>query len=239
MKTIGLIGGMSWESSAEYYRLINEATQRTLGGLHSARCILYSVDFAEIEALQHQNHWVEAAQILCTVAQSLARAGADGVVLCTNTMHKLAPDIEASVSIPLLHIADATAQQVKAQGIQRVGLLGTRFTMEEAFYRDRLSDRHGLDVVIPPVGDREVVHRVIYEELCLGVINLASRQQYREIMARLIAAGAEGIILGCTEIELLVQAADAAVPMFPTTRIHAEAAVAWAIAPDPSSAPSL
>jgi aspartate racemase len=230
MKTIGLIGGMSWESSIEYSRIINEATKARLGGLHSARSVMYSVDFAEIEALQHQERWQDAADLMIAAAQSLERAGADFVVLCTDTMHKLADSIEASIQIPLLHIADATARKIQARGIQTVGLLGTRFTMEEPFYRGRLMDHHGLTVLIPNAAERAVVHRVIYEELCLGLINPESRQQFIEIMGHLVAAGAEGIILGCTEIELLVQSGDAPVEVFPTTRIHAEAAVEAAIA---------
>jgi aspartate racemase len=230
VKTIGLIGGMSWESSLVYYRLINEVTKRKLGGLHSAKSVMYSVDFAEIEILQHQNRWPEAASLLVAAAQSVERAGADFVVLCTNTMHKLADDIEANTQIPLLHIADATAGIIRAEGIQKVGLLGTRFTMEQAFYRQRLVDKHGLQVLIPNEADRAVVHRVIYEELCQGVINPHSKAQYIEIMQRLVDSGAAGIILGCTEIELLVGPADMAVSLFPTTKIHAEAAVDWAIA---------
>jgi len=229
MKTIGLLGGMSWESSVEYYRIINEVTRSRLGGLHSARSVMYSVDFADIEVLQHQSRWAEAAELLIAAAQSLERAGADFVVLCTNTMHKLADDLEANVQIPLLHIADATAERIRARGIRKIGLLGTRFTMEQDFYRGRLINQHGLEVLIPDDPEREVVHRVIYEELCLGIINSVSRERYGEIMGRLVAAGAEGIILGCTEIELLVQAGDAAVDLFPTTQIHAEAAVDWAL----------
>lgn len=229
MKIIGLIGGMSWESSLEYYRIINQVTKARLGGFHSAKSILYSVDFAEIESLQHQDQWSEAAAILGAAAHHLEQAGADFIVLCTNTMHKLAEDIEGQISIPLLHIADATAAQVKAQGIQTVGLLGTRFTMEEEFYCGRLRERHGLTVVIPDLAEREIVHRVIYEELCLGVIRPASRQQYIEIIQRLGEAGAAGIILGCTEIELLITPKDVTTPLFPTTRIHAEAAVDQAL----------
>lgn len=225
MKTIGLIGGMSWESSLEYYRIINEVTKSKLGGLHSAKSIMYSVDFAEIEVLQHQNRWKEAADLMIIAAQNLERAGADFVVLCTNTMHKLADEIEANIQVPFLHIADATAEKIRSKGIQKIGLLGTRFTMEQDFYRGRLVNKHGLVVLIPNDDGREIVHRVIYEELCLGVINPESRMQYIEIMNRLVESGAEGIILGCTEIELLVHPGDATVSLFPTTRIHAEAAV--------------
>ena len=230
MKTIGLIGGMSWESSIEYYRIINQVTKRRLGGLHSAKSVMYSVDFAEIEALQHQNRWREAADLMVAAAQSVERAGADFVVLCTNTMHKLANDIEAHIQIPFLHIADATAEKILASGIQKVGLLGTRFTMEEDFYRGRLVDQHGLEVIIPDQAERGEAHRIIYEELCLGMIDPDSKKQYIEIIDRLIDSGVEGIISGCTEIELLIQPEDTAVPLFPTTRIHAEAAVEKAIA---------
>lgn len=229
MKVIGLIGGMSWESSLEYYRIINETTKARLGGLHSAHCVLYSVDFAEIEALQHQGQWAEAADILMAAAQNLERAGADFLVLCTNTMHKLADEIQSGVKIPLLHIADATAEQIVAGGIRRVGLLGTRFTMEQAFYKQRLIERYGLEVLIPTEPERDIVHRIIYDELCLGIIKPESRSHYLHIMERLVQAGAEGIILGCTEIELLIQPGDCAVPLFATTRIHAEAAVSFAL----------
>jgi aspartate racemase len=229
MKTIGLIGGMSWESSLEYYRILNETVKARLGGLHSTKCVLYSVEFAEIEALQHAGRWDEAARIMVEAGQSLERAGADLLVLCTNTMHKLAGEIEAGVNIPLLHIADATAEAVKAAGISRVGLLGTRFTMEQDFYRGRLTDKHGLQVIIPGQPDRELIHQVIYGELCLGIIKPESRLRFAGIIAKLVAAGAQGVILGCTEIESLVRQEDSPVSVFPTTRIHAEAAVAWAL----------
>mgnify|MGYP002476329470 CR=1 FL=1 len=229
MKIIGLIGGMSWESSLEYYRLVNAGVKARLGGLHSAKCVLVSVDFAEIEALQSSARWVEAGQCMAEAAQSLERAGAEGVVLCTNTMHKLADQIEAAVRIPFLHIADATAEKVKAAGLSRVGLLGTRFTMEQDFYAGRLRDRHGLEVLTPPETERETVHRVIYDELVLGQIKAASRAAFAGIMRGLAARGAQGIILGCTEIGLLVGQADSPVPLFDTTRIHAEAAVDWAV----------
>ena len=225
MKTIGLIGGMSWESSIEYYRIINEVTKSKLGGLHSAKSVMYSVDFAEIEALQHQSRWQEAAGLMVAAAQSLERAGADFIVLCTNTMHKLADEIEANIQVPFLHIADTTAKKIQSSGIQKIGLLGTRFTMEQDFYRGRLVNKHGLEVLIPNDDEREVVHRVIYEEVCLGIINPESRKQYIEIMNSLVESGAEGIILGCTEIELLIHTGDVTVDLFPTTRIHAEAAV--------------
>jgi aspartate racemase len=229
MRTIGLIGGMSWESSLEYYRIVNEGTKAALGGLHSARCILYSVDFAEIEVLQQEGRWQEAGALMAAAGQSLERAGADFLVLCTNTMHKLAGDIEAGVSIPMLHIADATAAKIKAAGLTRVGLLGTAYTMEQDFYKGRLVDRHGLEVIIPDAAERAAVHRVIYDELCLGIVRDESRRRYREIMAGLVQAGAQGIILGCTEIELLVSGEDSTAPLFPTTRIHAEAAVERAL----------
>ncbi len=229
MKTIGLIGGMSWESSLEYYRIINETTKAKLGGLHSAKCILYSVDFAEIEALQHQGKWEEAAQLMVAAGQSPERAGADFIVLCTNTMHKLADQIQANTHIPFLHIADATAQKIQAAGLRKIGLLGTRFTMEHDFYKGRLIDQHGLNIITPDNEDREMVHRVIYDELCLGIVKQESREQYVETMEKLVQAGAEGIILGCTEIELLVHDGDSQVPLFPTTRLHAIAAVEYAL----------
>jgi aspartate racemase len=230
MKTIGLLGGMSWESSLEYYRLINEAIKARLGGLHSAKCVMVSVDFAEIEALQHTGRWAEAAQILIEAAQNLARAGAECIVICTNTMHKVADEVQASVRVPLIHIADATAVQVKAAGLRRIGLLGTRFTMEEDFYVGRLVQRHGLDVIVPEAIERDEVHRVIYDELCLGIIRAESKARYVSIIGQLIARGAQGIILGCTEIGLLIQQADSRVPLFDTTRLHAEAAVTWMLA---------
>ena len=229
MKTIGLIGGMSWESSLEYYRIINETIKRRLGGLHSARCVLVSVDFAEIEPLQHQERWTEQAQMMVAAAQNVERAGADFVLLCTNTMHKLAEDIQAGIHIPFLHIADATARKIKAAGIRKVGLLGTRFTMEQDFYRSRLEEKHHLTMLIPGEQQRELVHRVIYEELCLGVIKAESRRQYAQVIQDLVQNGAQGIVLGCTEIEMLVKSEDSPVPLFPTTRIHAEAAVEYAL----------
>lgn len=229
MKTIGLIGGMSWESSLEYYRILNKTTKAKLGGLHSAKCILYSVDFAEVEALQHQGKWEEAAQLMIAAGQSLERAGADFIVLCTNTMHKLASEIQANTQIPFLHIADATAQRIQAAGLKKIGLLGTRFTMEHDFYKGRLIDKYRLDVITPDGEDREMVHRVIYDELCLGVVKQESREQYIKTMEKLVQAGAEGIILGCTEIELLIHDGDSQVPLFPTTKIHAIAAVEYAL----------
>jgi aspartate racemase len=229
MKTIGLIGGMSWESSLEYYRILNETVKLRLGGLHSAKCVMISVDFAEIEPLQHQERWAEQAQMMVAAAQNLERAGADFILLCTNTMHKLAEDIQAGIHVPFLHIADATARQIKAAGIRRVGLLGTRFTMEQDFYRLRLEEKHHLSVLIPGEQQRELVHRVIYQELCLGIINEKSRLGYAQVIRELVQHGAQGIVLGCTEIEMLVKPEDSPVPLFPTTRIHAEAAVDYAL----------
>ena len=230
MKTIGLIGGMSWESSIEYYRIVNETVKAKLGGLHSAKSILVSVDFAEIETLQHQGRWQEAAQVLIAAAESLEAGGADFIVLCTNTMHKVADDIQAHIHIPLLHIADATAQQIKSAGMSKVGLLGTRYTMEEDFYKGRLTRMHGLEVMVPDAKEREIVHRVIYDELVVGEIRRDSKERYLDIIERLVASGAEGIILGCTEIGLLVHDGDCRVPLFDTTRIHAVAAVEYALA---------
>ena len=229
MKTIGLIGGMSWESTVPYYRQINEAVKAQLGGLHSARLILYSVDFHEIEQLQRKGDWVAAGAIMAQAARSLELAGADFLVLCTNTMHKVADAIQAAVNIDLLHIADPTASAIKAAGFSRVGLLGTRFTMEQDFYRARLEDQHGLQVLTPTLPDRDIVHRIIYEELCLGNIEPTSRTEYRRIMAQLKAQGAQAIILGCTEITLLVGQQDAELPLFDTTRLHALAAAQWAL----------
>jgi len=230
MKTIGLIGGMSWESTVPYYRAINEAIKNRLGGLHSAKLVLYSVDFHDIERLQHAGDWDTAGQVLADAARALERAGAQCIVLCTNTMHKVAPAIENATAIPLLHIADATAAAIKQAGHTTVGLLGTRFTMEQAFYKDRLSERHGLRVLTPHEPDRELVHRVIYDELCLGKIRDESRAHYRRIMGKLVADGAQAIILGCTEIAMLVAAADASVPLFDTAAIHAQAAADFALA---------
>lgn len=230
MKTIGLIGGMSWESSLEYYRIINEATKARLGPLHSAKSIMYSVDFAEIELLQHQGKWQEAARVLINAARGVESGGADFVLLCTNTMHKVADDIQAHIRIPFLHIADPTARRIKDSGIRKVGLLGTRFTMEEDFYRTRLTQKHGLEVITPNAEEREIVHRVIYDELVVGEIRQDSRRQYVGIIQRLVEGGAEGVILGCTEIGLLVRDGDCRVPLFDTTRIHAVAAVEYALA---------
>jgi aspartate racemase len=229
MKTIGLIGGMSWESSAEYYRVVNETAKEKLGGLHSAQVILYSVDFAEVERLQREDRWDESAQMMADAAQSLERAGADFVVLCTNTMHKLADEIQSAIHIPFLHIADATAEKVKEAGIKRIGLLGTRYTMEHDFYKGRLIEKYGLEVIIPAEADRTTVHDVIYDELCLGIIKAESHERYIRIMEQMIQAGAEGIILGCTEIEALVHDGDVPAPLFPTAKFHAVAAVEFAL----------
>ncbi|KNB54359.1 aspartate/glutamate racemase family protein [Streptomyces caatingaensis] len=229
MKTIGLLGGMSWESTAEYYRLLNTLTRERLGGLHSARCVLYSVDFAEIERLQAAGRWEEAGEVLAGAAKALEAAGAELLLLCTNTMHKVADHVSAATSVPLLHLADATAEAVRAAGVRRVALLGTAFTMEQSFYKDRLA-AGGLDVLVPGEEGRRTVHRVIYEELCAGVVREESRAAYREIIRELVVAGgAEGVVLGCTEIELLVRPEDSPVPLFPTARLHAEAAVARAL----------
>jgi amino-acid racemase len=228
MKTMGLLGGMSWESTAEYYRLANEAVASRLGGLHSARCLMLSVDFADIEAMQVEGRWEDAGDALAAEARRLQAGGADFLVLCTNTMHKVAAQIEAAVDIPMLHLADTTARAVLAAGMTRVGLLGTRFTMEQAFYRDRLAG-HGIDVVVPDSDDIATVNRVIYDELCLGIVRGESRAAFLEVIDRLIGAGVDGVVLGCTEIELLVSPEDIAIAAFPTTRIHVEAAVDLAL----------
>jgi aspartate racemase len=224
MKTIGLIGGMSWESTLPYYRHINEAVKARLGGLHSARLVLYSVDFQEIEQLQRSGDWQRAGELLGEAAVALERAGADFLLLCTNTMHKVAAAIEGATRLPLLHIADPTAAAIRAAGLRRVGLLGTRFTMEQPFYRERLERHHGIQVLVPDEAERAEVHRVIYAELCLGVVREESRQAYRQVIARLVAQGAEAVILGCTEIGLLLGEADASVPLFDTCLLHARAA---------------
>ena len=230
MKTIGLIGGMSWESSAEYYRIINQETNRRLGGVHSAQCLMWSFDFEEIKRLQHEGEWDKLAEAMKGAAIRLESGGADFLVICTNTMHRLADAISSSVGLPLLHIADPTADRIKAAGFRRIGLLGTAFTMEQDFYKGRLQQRHGLDVIVPEENARRIVHEIIYKELVLGQIRPESRQAYREIIARLIERGAQGIILGCTEIMLLVKEEDSAVPLFDTTTIHAVAAVDRALA---------
>jgi aspartate racemase len=230
MKRIGLLGGMSWESSAEYYRLINEEVRERLGGLHSADCLLRSVDFAEIEQLQREGRWQEAGTRLAHEAGALVAAGAELLVLCTNTMHKVADAVVETAAVPLVHIADATAQAVRAQGLETVGLLATSYTMEQDFYVGRLRQLHTLNVLVPGEADRRFVHQVIYDELCVGMVNDSSRDQYRRIMRDLADRGAEGILLGCTEIDLLVGPEDAAVPLFDTTRLHAHKAVELALA---------
>jgi aspartate racemase len=229
MKCIGLLGGMSWESSVSYYQALNRGVRARLGGLHSARVLLNSVDFAEIERLQHAGDWPATARLLAAEARALQAGGADFLLIGTNTMHKVAPEIAAAIDIPLLHIADATAQRLLADGVQRVGLLGTRFTMEQDFYKGRLQAQFGLEVLVPPAAERERVHRIIYDELCLGQILASSRAEYLAIIAALAEAGAQAVILGCTEIALLMGEAQAAVPLYDTTAIHADAAVAWAL----------
>jgi aspartate racemase len=231
MKTIGLIGGMSWESSTHYYQLVNEGVKARLGGFHSARCILWSVDFAEIEPLQRAGRWEETGEILNRAALGLERAGAELLLICANTMHKVAEQAMRGVRIPLLHIVDVTGERVRAAGVRRVALLGTRYVMEEEFYRRRLAERHGLEVMVPGAADREEVNRVIFEELVLGRIEPRSKARYLAIMNALAADGAQGVIAGCTEIGMLVSQPDVAVPLFDTTELHAHAAVERALAP--------
>ena len=228
MKCIGLLGGMSWESTALYYQLLNEGVRDRLGGLHSARCVIHSVDFAEIEQLQHEDRWDEAGTLLASCANGLQAAGADVLLICTNTMHIVADEIQAAIDIPLLHLADATATAIKHAGLDRVGLLGTAFTMEKAFYKDRLAS-HDISVIVPDSDDRQLVHNVIYNELCLGVVNESSRAEYLRIIEKLVTSEAQGIVAGCTEIELLVNEADCPVPLFPTTRLHVDAAIEFAL----------
>ena len=232
MKTIGMIGGMSWEFSLEYYRLVNELVKERLGGYHSAKVIMDSLDFAEVELLQHEGRWQEAGKMMADSALTLQKSGADFVVLCTNTMHKCTPEIEAAIQIPFLHIVDPTAEAICKMGIKTIGLLGTKFTMEEDFYKGRLKDKFGLHVIIPSTGDQEKIHQVIFQELVLGKINPESRKAYLDIINKLIQNGAEGIILGCTEIGLLVSPDDVHVPVFDTTILHARAAVDFAFQPN-------
>lgn len=229
MKTIGLLGGMSWESTRDYYTAINQGVKERLGGLHSAQLVLYSVDFDPIEKLQHQGDWVGTAAILCQAARNIEAAGADFLLICTNTMHKVAPEIEAAIQIPLVHLADATAESLLESGIKKVGLLGTAFTMEQDFYKGRLQQKFGLDVLVPNANDRALVHQVIYQELCLGQIHEASRKEYLRIISQLAEQGAEAVILGCTEIAMLVNQKDTDVPLFDTTTIHATKAVILAL----------
>ena len=229
MKTMGLIGGMSWESSLEYYRIVNETVKEKLGGLHSCKCLMYSVDFGVIEALQHQNKWDELTKLMIEAAQNLKHGGADFIVICTNTMHKMAPEIEHATGLNVLHIADVTGAAISKNQIQKVGLLGTRFTMEGDFYKKRLKDNYAIEVIIPEDTDRQIIHDIIYNELCLGVIKDDSRQKYIDIINKLCANGAEGIILGCTEIPLLIKQSDVLIPVYDTTKIHAESAVDFAL----------
>ena len=229
MKTIGLLGGMSWESTVSYYQLINKGIKEKLGGLHSAKIVLYSVDFEEIERLQQSDDWQAAAVVLSEAAKNIERGGADFLLICTNTMHKVAPEIEQSITIPLLHIADATGETIIASGHKTVGLLGTAFTMEQDFYKRRLQDKFGLTVIVPEKEDRNTIHDIIYNELCLGRIKDSSKEKAIQIINRLTPKGAEAIILGCTEIPLLVQQEDSSVPLFDTTLIHAQKAVDYSI----------
>lgn len=230
MRMIGLIGGMSWESSAEYYRLLNQGVRDQLGPTVSAKCLLWSFDFSEIEALQHRGDWDGLTALMIDAAQRLESAGAEVLAICTNTMHRMAPAIEAATSVPLLHIADPTAAAIKAAGLRKVALLGTAFTMEHDFYTGRLSHRHGLDVIVPDETDRNTVHRIIYDELVSGIVREESRNAFRAIISRLADRGAEGVILGCTEIMLLIEQADSPIPVFDTTALHASAAIEAALA---------
>ncbi len=230
MKTIGLIGGMSWQSTVPYYRLINEIVSQKLGGLHSAKLILWNMDFDAIASLQRQDRWQEAGAVMADAALRLQQAGAESIVICTNTMHKLVPDMQPHLQIPILHIADATAKVIRQAGLRKVGLLGTRFTMEDSFYVTHLREHYGLEVITPDAAARQLVHNVIFNELCVGEEKATSRTQYREIMAALVQQGAEGIIFGCTEIAMLVDQTDAAVPVFDTTTLHASYAAEWALA---------
>jgi aspartate racemase len=233
MKTIGLIGGMSWESSLEYYRIINETVQRKLGGFHSAQSLMYSVDFAAVEDCQHQGRWQDAAELLADAARKLEKGGADFLVICANTMHKVVPEVQKHIKIPILHIADVTARAIEERGLRIVGLLGTRFTMEEGFYKDRLVQKHGLEVIIPGEKDRELIHNVLYDQIRLGDIDQAARNVFKKAIDDLASEGAEGIILGCTEIFLFVKQEDTKIPLFDTTRIHAEAAAEFALEESP------
>ena len=233
MKTIGLIGGMSWESSLEYYRIINETVQRKLGGFHSAQSLMYSVDFAAVEDCQHQGRWQDAAGLLADAARKLEKGGADFLVICANTMHKVVPEVQKHIRIPILHIADVTARAIKERGLRIVGLLGTRFTMEEGFYKDRLVQKHGLEVIVPGEKGRELIHNVLYDQIRLGDIDQAARNVFKKAIDDLASEGAEGIILGCTEIFLFVKQEDYKIPLFDTTRIHAEAAAELALEESP------
>jgi len=229
MKTIGLIGGMSWESSLEYYRIINERIKQSLGGLHSAKCLMYSMDFHEVETQMNKNRWESVTRLILAAAQKLEEAGADCLVICTNTIHKVADDIEVSISIPLLHIADATGTSILQRGLKKVGLLGTRFTMEEEFYRQRLKEKYLLDVIIPTESERNIIHNFIFKELCLGIMNETTRKTFQEIMKSLSKRGAEGIILGCTELPLIIQEEDSTVHLFDSMDLHARYAVNFSL----------
>ncbi|MBW2078552.1 MAG: aspartate/glutamate racemase family protein [Deltaproteobacteria bacterium] len=229
MKTIGLIGGMSWESSAEYYRIMNETVKEELGGLHSVKCILYSVDFEEIAALQHKGEWIELTKLMIDFARRLEDAGADFIVITTNTMHKMAEEVQGNIHIPLLHIADATAEKIIEKGVHTPGLLGTKFTMEEDFYKGRLREKYELEVIVPTDTDRNAVDEIIYNELCVGIIKQASKEKFQEVIKGLVSNGADGVILGCTEIPLLISQEDVDVPLFDTTTIHSRAAVELAL----------
>jgi len=229
MKTMGLIGGMSWESTVEYYKIINEIIKEKLGGLHSAKILMYSVDFEEIAELQHKGRWKELTEVMVEIAKRLEGAGTDFLLICTNTMHKMADDVQQEIGIPLLNIIDVTAERIKKLGLRKVGLLGTKFTMEDDFYKGRLTRKHGIEVLIPDDEERQLVHDIIYDELCLGVIKQSSKEKVKRIVENLVSKGAEGIILGCTELPLLIKQEDCDVPVIDTTRIHAEAAVEYAI----------
>ncbi len=229
MKTIGLIGGLSWESSIEYYRIINESVREKLSGLHSAKSLMYSFDFEEVEKLQHQGEWDKATQLMVDAAQRVEKGGADFIIICSNTMHKMAEEVQKSIGIPLLHITDATAERIKIQGFRRIGLIATKFTMEQDFYKGRLEQKYNFEVVIPNQEERQIIHDVIYNELCLGEIKQSSKDEYKRIIGNLITKGAEAIILGCTEITLLIQQEDSEIPLFDSTAIHAASAVQYAI----------
>ena len=229
MKTMGMIGGMSWESSLEYYRIVNEAIKKKLGGFHSAKCILYSVDFEEVEKLQHLGDWDELTRMMMDAAQRLENTGADFVIICTNTMHKMADEVQGAIRIPVLHIVDVTAKAIKGNRQTRIGLLGTKFTMEQDFYKGRLKDKHGLDVLIPSADERQVVHDILYSELCLGEIKELSKEKFKSVIQKLVDRGAQGVILGCTEIPLIVSQDDYEIPVYDTTTLHAQAAVDFAL----------
>lgn len=235
MKTIGMIGGMSWESTLEYYRIVNEEVKKKLGGFHSAKCILYSVDFEEVERLQHQAEWGLLTRLMVSAAQKVERAGADFVLICTNTMHRMADEVQGAIHVPLLHIVDVTAEAIKAKRQIRVGLLGTKFTMEQDFYKGRLQDKYGLEVLIPSEEERQIIHDILYSELCLGKIKKPSKNKFKDIIHNLIEKGAQGVILGCTEIPLIVNQKDYKIPLYDTTTLHARAAVEYATRQDRKS----